>query len=192
MGSGGAGKHYRPSRISSRAYGDLLRIINCWTKGKIMIVNDFGSAFFELLSPLFIALPVSYVSVKLALRKFKSEKWWDKKLQCYTEISELLSGIVIYADMVIDIEVDGVKHDESAYKTQMLTFNSAIIKLQVHSHASAIILDKNSYKAVQDFTDKFFRVETSTIDTNKLAQLREEAESCLSVISSNARRALGV
>jgi len=157
-----------------------------------MTFGDFDSILLNLLSSLFVAITASYVSVKLALRKFTSEKWWDRKLHCYTEISELLSRVVIYADMVMDIELDAVEHDGSAYNSQKIAFNEAIIRLQMHAHSSAILLDDNSYQAVLNFAEELFHVETSSIDTQKLAGLRENSESCLLVIGSNARKALGV
>ncbi|MFH4511515.1 hypothetical protein WKI32_11050 [Vibrio alginolyticus] len=157
-----------------------------------MTFGDLDSILLDLLSSLFIAITASYISVKLAMRKFKSEKWWDKKLHCYTEITELLSMVIIYADMVIDVERDGVEHDSAAYSSQESAFNEAIIKLQKHGHSSAILLDDNSYQAVLSFANELFRVETSSIDIQKLAGLRENAENCLSIIGENARKALGV
>ncbi|WP_025558179.1 hypothetical protein [Vibrio parahaemolyticus] len=157
-----------------------------------MTFGDLDSILLDLLSSLFIAITASYISVKLAMRKFKSEKWWDKKLHCYTEITELLSMVIIYADMVIDVERYGVEHDSAAYSSQESAFNEAIIKLQKHGHSSAILLDDNSYQAVLSFANELFRVETSSIDIQKLAGLRENAENCLSIIGENARKALGV
>lgn len=157
-----------------------------------MAFGDFDIILLNLLSSLFVAITASYLSVKLALRKFKSEKWWDRKLHCYTEISELLSSVVIYADLVMDIEFDAVEHDGSAYNSQKIAFNEAIIRLQMHAHSSAILLDDNSYQAVLNFANELFCVETSSIDTQKLAVLRNNAESCLLVIGSNARKALAV
>lgn len=157
-----------------------------------MNFGDLDSILLGLLSSLFIAITTSYISVKLAMRKFKSEKWWDKKLHCYTEITELLSMVIIYADMVLDVELDGVEHDSAAYSSQKSAFNEAIIKLQKHGHSSAIFLDDNSYQAVLSFENELFRVETSSIDTQKLGGLRENAENCLSIIGENARKALGV
>lgn len=157
-----------------------------------MTFGDFASILSNLLPSLFIAIIASFVSTNLALRKFKSEKWWDRKLHCYTEISELLSRVVIYADMVMDIELDAVEHDSSAYNSQKIDFNEAIIRLQIHAHSSAILLDDNSYQAVLGFVNKLFNVATSSIDTQKLAGLRENAENCLLIIGSNARKTLGV
>ncbi|ELJ8516766.1 hypothetical protein RUK42_003497, partial [Vibrio cholerae] len=157
-----------------------------------MVFGDLDSTLLDLVSPLFIGITASYISVKFAMRKFKSEKWWDRRLHCYTEISELLSMVIIYADMVLDVELDGVEHDSSAYDSQKSAFNEAIIKLQKHAYSSAILLDDDSYQAVLSFANELFRVETSSINTQKLAGLRENAENCLSVIGSNARKALGV
>ncbi|MFM4862632.1 hypothetical protein [Aeromonas media] len=157
-----------------------------------MSLDEIGKVVLELVSSVVIAIPVSFLSVKFALRKFKSEKWWDKKLQCYSDISDYLSRIIIYADMVLDVELDDVNHDEASFEAQKLQFNEAMFKLQAHAHSSVIFLDNDSYKAVLNFANKLFRIDTSSVDSEKLGMLREEAEACSSVIASNAKKALGV
>lgn len=142
----------------------------------------------KFLVPLVVSIPTAIISVKLALRKFKSEKWWDKKLSCYIEITEALSVIINYADMVMDIKLDGVKHDTEEFSKRKVVFNESMLKLQTQVYASVIFLDKTSYEALLQFYNKLFRMETSSQNPNKLSELRDDAELCLDLISEEAKR----
>lgn len=146
----------------------------------------------QLIVPVIIALITSIISVKLALRKFKSEKWWDRKLSCYIELAEAFSVIIIYVDMVIDIDLDDVQHDPKEFEKLRLSYNQSITKLQTQAYTSVIFIDKSSYESLLRFNNKLFRLETSSRDSRKLADLRESAETCLSIISEEAKRELGI
>ncbi|WP_058119623.1 hypothetical protein [Photobacterium kishitanii] len=146
---------------------------------------SLGGFFLALISSSLVAL----LSVQFALRKFKLEKRWEKKLDCYSDIMDSLGRVIIYVDMALDVN-DGVNHDDVAFKAQKIKFNEAIVKMQFHEYSSAILLDDSSHAAVTEFSNKLFRVETSCTDQQKLGKLREDATSCLSVISSNGKRVL--
>ncbi len=146
----------------------------------------------DILTSLAVAVLASCVSVFLAFRKFKSEKWWDKRLECYSAIAESLSRVIIYSDLVHDVELDHVNHDEVYFNKQKVIFNEAIITLQAHAHTSSIFLDDESTEVLQQFLKSLFRVELGSMDIDKLGNLREEAASCLEVISSKAKLSLGV
>ena len=142
----------------------------------------------KFIIPLVVSIPTAIISVKLALRKFKSEKWWDRKLTCYIELAEALSLIINYADMVIDIKFDGVKHDTTEFNKRKLAFNESMLKLQTQVYSSILFIDKTSHGALLQFYNKLFCMETSSQDPEKLAELRENAELCLGIISKEAKR----
>jgi hypothetical protein len=45
----------------------------------------------DLVQGIVVAITTSLIAVKLALRRFYSEKWWEQKLSAYTRIIEALS-----------------------------------------------------------------------------------------------------
>lgn len=147
---------------------------------------------FNAASTILIALVSSFFSVWLALRRYKSEKWWEKKLLCYSEIAGYLSQVIIFADIVMDIELDNVEHAEELYMAQKVKFNESLIKLQMNSHMGSLFLDQKSQKAIAKFEETTFRFNTIGEDLQKLAQLREVAYECLVELSSNAQKSLKV
>ncbi|ANQ16848.1 MULTISPECIES: hypothetical protein [Vibrio] len=156
------------------------------------LINAIFSFILDAGSTIAIALISSAFSVWLALSRYKSEKWWDKKLSCYSEIADSLSQVVIYADMVMDVELDNVEHAEDLYTAQKVKFNEALIKLQMHSHMGALFLDQKSQRVIAVFEGAIFRFNTSGEDAQKLSQLREVAYECLVELSRNAKKALKV
>ena len=51
----------------------------------------------SLVSGLIIAVLTSYLTVKLALRRFRTEKWWERKAEAYSRIVEALHALMEYA-----------------------------------------------------------------------------------------------
>lgn len=151
-------------------------------------MENFVDIAMKFFVPLMVSIPTAIISVKLALRKFKSEKWWDKKLACYIELSEAFSVIINYSDMVMDIKLDGVKHDAEEFNKRKLMFNESMLKLQTQVYTSVLFLDNTSHDALLRFYNELFRMETSSQDPEKIAELRENAESCLNIISDEAKR----
>ncbi len=57
------------------------------------------------------AIITAFISVKLAMSKFKSEKVWVKSIECYSSILSDLSNIIVYSDLILDIK-DDVQHEK--------------------------------------------------------------------------------
>ncbi|MBB1298004.1 MULTISPECIES: hypothetical protein [unclassified Pseudoalteromonas] len=151
-------------------------------------MDNFVDLAMKFIVPFVVSIPTAIIAVKLALRKFKSEKWWDKKLACYIGLSEALSVIINYADMVIDIKLDGVKHDEEELNNRKLMFNKSMLKLQTQVYSSVLFMDNTSHESLLRFYNKLFSMQTSSEDPKKLAELRENAEFCLNIINKEAKR----
>lgn len=54
------------------------------------------------------SIVTAWVTVFLAFRRYKSEKWWDRKCQCYCETVNSLNEIMVVCDALIDEKVHGV------------------------------------------------------------------------------------
>jgi hypothetical protein len=62
----------------------------------------------EILHIIFVAFPTAYLTSELAFRKYKTEKWWDRKSECYCETIDALNQILVICDAYIDENVHGV------------------------------------------------------------------------------------
>lgn len=52
----------------------------------------------EIIQPIFISVLVTIITVKLSLKKFRSEKWWEKKAEAYSKIVDILHQLKNYCD----------------------------------------------------------------------------------------------
>lgn len=73
----------------------------------------------EFVQAVVIAVISSLIAVKLALRRFYSEKWWEQKLAAYTRIIEALSQMKLYADE--DLRAYEERRELSAERRSELT-----------------------------------------------------------------------
>jgi hypothetical protein len=55
-----------------------------------------------LLPAIVVALVTSAITVTLALRRFRQERWWDRKATMYGELLETLHGLKRYTESYIE------------------------------------------------------------------------------------------
>jgi hypothetical protein len=46
--------------------------------------------FLKILAAIFIAAISSWITVQLSLKRFRSERWWEKKVEAYSNLIEVL------------------------------------------------------------------------------------------------------
>jgi len=80
-----------------------------------------------IFTSLITAVLTSFISVNIALRKYKSEQWWDKKLNSYMTIIEALNNMMVYCDLYIDVEFEGRSIFEINLEKYKNEFNSCNI-----------------------------------------------------------------
>ena len=54
------------------------------------------NTFFNLLTSLMVAIVASYFTVKFSLNQFYSQKWWEKKIEAYSDVIEKMSLMLYY------------------------------------------------------------------------------------------------
>lgn len=58
----------------------------------------------EIFQPIFISIMVTVITVKLSLKKFRSEKWWEKKTESYSKIVDVLHQLKNYCEQKLPPE----------------------------------------------------------------------------------------
>ncbi len=67
-------------------------------------MSPLVSALVTFLSGLIVAVVTSIVTVRLALRRFYSEKWWERKANAYAAIMESMHHVREHADTHLAFE----------------------------------------------------------------------------------------
>lgn len=70
-------------------------------------MNPWLSALLSLASALIVAVVTSVLTVRLALRRFYSEKWWERKAAAYAAIIESMHHVREHADTHLAHESPG-------------------------------------------------------------------------------------
>ena len=68
----------------------------------------------DLASKIVLALLVAFVTVRLSIRQFASQKWWERKADAYATIIEALSHELSQAFTIMDAEERGETHQRDA------------------------------------------------------------------------------
>ena len=72
----------------------------------------------SIFSAILISVITSWITVRLALKKFYSERWWVRKDEAYTSIIDALSDLVNYYDVFYD-ETLGIKQISDERRKEM-------------------------------------------------------------------------
>ncbi len=76
-------------------------------------IMDFAS---KIIIPLVVAAFAAYFSTKFALKKFYTEKWWEKRLEAFTEIINIAYRIKMTDGYFLDCEYERMGEFESRFK----------------------------------------------------------------------------
>jgi len=146
----------------------------------------------RLLTSIFVAVPTAYLSVYLALKKYRTAKWWDNKSSCYLDTIAALNSLIIYCDIQIDVDFKEVSYTVEQLKTNETKFLEARSHLQAQVNLGVLLLNKVSYDAIFEFNNEFFSAEREYNSAFRIGGIREAAEKCIDVVVSNAKKDLGV
>lgn len=58
----------------------------------------------EWIQPIFIAVITAIVTVQLSLKRFRSEKWWEKKADAYSKIIDAIHSLKDYNEQKLRAE----------------------------------------------------------------------------------------
>lgn len=75
-------------------------------------LNPIYNEFISLVPSIIIAIITSVVTVRLSLKQFYSQKWWEKKAEAYTNIIESLAIMQYYMGLWFDELISYKRFDE--------------------------------------------------------------------------------
>ncbi|MGA2174459.1 MAG: hypothetical protein ABSH38_05700 [Verrucomicrobiota bacterium] len=62
-----------------------------------------------------VGVCTAIISVRLALRRYRAERWWERKAEAYSRIVDALHALVEYCSTMADVE-QGVRYSEERQK----------------------------------------------------------------------------
>jgi len=154
-------------------------------------MNDLSN-FQTILTSLVIAILTSFISVNIALRKYKSEKWWDIKTTCYVTIIEALNNMIMYCDLWMDVELDDKLVCKKTLENYHSEFNCSKLLLDKQMNIGNLLLSDEAYNVLLNLTYSLSKSENMTDITQSIAFIRCEVEECLHLLIPCAKKDLKI
>ena len=145
-----------------------------------------------LLPAIVVAVPTSLLSVYFALRKYRSEKWWDKKTESYLEIVGALNGMIRYCDRFLDEALDGKYVSEEQKSELDKIYHDGKALLETQTNIGRLLLSEPAYKNLLTLDLELSKSERLADITKQVAEIRGAVEDCLHSLIPNARKDLRV
>jgi hypothetical protein len=130
------------------------------------------------------------ITVSLALRRFRQERWWEKKQAMYAELLETLHGLKRYTESYIEryqtdvddkekqAEIDRIWKECSAKLSRL----EDLASFQLSDHAVGILEEYRKEKAAARHEDTYQWAEGDLL----------AIENCLEKLKSEAKRDLKI
>ena len=145
-----------------------------------------------IFTSLITAVLTSFISVNIALRKYKSEQWWDKKLNSYMTIIEALNNMMVYCDLYIDVEFEGRSIFEINLEKYKNEFNSCNIILNQQVNIGSLLFSNQVCKVLLKLSASISSSESITDMDKRFGYIRCEISECLNLLVPYAKQDLKV
>lgn len=94
----------------------------------------------SLIPALFIAVVTSFLTVRLSLRRFHAERWWERKAEAYSRIIEALHHIADYCDAQVDERMRATQMTEERSNELLTNYRAAYSDLHKATGIGAYII----------------------------------------------------
>ncbi|MCH8093050.1 MAG: hypothetical protein IH953_00510 [Chloroflexi bacterium] len=111
---------------------------------------DEASQILIILVPgLFIAVATSIITVRLSLRQFYSERWWERKATAYSEIIESLYRMRVYIEGLRDSEEQGKELPEEVKRDLQARAREGRDKLSRAAEIGAFVISDDAAECLR-------------------------------------------
>jgi hypothetical protein len=122
-----------------------------------------NQAFVTILTGILIAGATSWITVQLSLRKFRSEKWWERKADAYTRILDALHKSKKFSDEHLEAEYRAKEVSEDRDKELRKLAKESREELLRAVDVGAFLLCGDAVEVLKDYereVDKLSEYET--------------------------------
>jgi len=109
-----------------------------------------GSVLTDLIKAIIVAVLTAFVTVKLSLKQFRSQKWWEKKAEAYSEIIGQLSYYHYFLEEYLDRELrGGAEADDERWKPLIDDARRARKSIKAAAAAGAYVVSTETAAALE-------------------------------------------
>ncbi len=99
-----------------------------------------------------IALITSWVTVKLSLRRFQSEKWFERKVDAYTKVIDSLHQMKKLTARKLRAEESGIEIPENAEKELLEVYQASHAELRRLADMGSLIFSAEAIRALDELS----------------------------------------
>jgi hypothetical protein len=103
----------------------------------------------EIAVGIVVGIVSAYASARLALRRYRSERWWDKKYDAYIVILNSLHGLLQNVDAYYDEAMSGAETPEDQQTERRRRYREAVSEIERHITLGTFLLHRDTVDALQ-------------------------------------------
>jgi len=145
-----------------------------------------------LVTAILVAVLTSLLSVHLALKKYRTEKWWEKKLECYIDTIHAMNEIINFCDGLIAEELDGEDIPKKRIENLRKGFHKGRLFLDTQLNIGHLLMSEEAHKELLLLDVAFNRAEKESDFMGKITEIRVKTEECIYSFIRHAKKDLGI
>lgn len=149
----------------------------------------------SIISGLLVAVVTAHLTVRLSLRRFYSERWWERKADAYTDIIEALHAKLEFLEAFFAVRYDDVALTDEDIGQMRSASKEADKKVDKLVRIGTFVISEEIEAIFERYQLSRARVRRETQDDDDEEQIRREHEvidRCLAEVRDAAMRDLKV
>lgn len=148
-----------------------------------MIINNIFPA-------VLVAILTSIITVRLSIKQFYTQKWWEKKADTYSKIIEELSYLQFYFGELFDegVQIKQIS-DEDREELRKKYKNSKQLIFKTYA-SGAYIISNNSIKALEELIKELDEEKPNCHFVDNYDRWYGKTKDCINKIREEAKRDL--
>jgi hypothetical protein len=146
----------------------------------------------NLLTAIVVAIVTALISVWLAFRRFRAERFWERRIDAYSRIVEALHNAKAFAEDHLEAEIEGSNLSPqrvSELKARSLQGKDEVFKAM---DTGALLLPQQAVDRLRKYAADVNEASHSDMWPDYLDADLEAAQGCIRDITAIARRDLGL
>lgn len=129
---------------------------------------------------------VTIAALYFALQKFRVEKWWEKKFQCYIQVLDIMNVLMRNLDDVIQYN-NGESHlDKNDLKKINSEFHQFRMQFSGMVTIGTFLLSEEAFRLINEFDSQIYSFDIAKSDQLEVSTIRDNAEGVLGKFSELA------
>lgn len=151
-------------------------------------MNQFIQIILTALIPaLIVSIITAFITVKLSLRQFRSQRWWEKKAEAYSQIIEHLSYLQYYFGEWFEEGVGTKKIGDEYRKRLSEGYQKARESIEKASASGAYIVSEDTITALSKLLRELEKTDQNGDWVGDLGQHYGAVKECIKKIRDYAK-----